>query len=1542
MQPSDINVIPSYPTKSATWRAWIHRMPGLLDQPRVVNIILCLILVCAAWFRFHGLAWDEGRHLHPDERFLSTVTNDLKWPDSLEGYFDPNVSTLSPYTLPNMGLFVYGTLPIYVVKWAAIVLDQNNYNKITYIGRTLSGLFDLSAIFFLFLIGKRLYGSKVGLLGAALLSLSVLNIQLSHFYAVDTFANFFIVSTIYFLLRAASSGRWLNYAITGILFGLGLSSKVSTLTLAVPILVACAFDMYQRTRAGDARAAFEHVLVRLLTVFFVAAVTFRVAQPISFSGPGFLNWSLNPLWWQDIIEQQKIVSGTVDLPWVQQWTSRSVAFPLNNILLWGMGVPLGVASFAGLVLAAYELIRHRKLVHLLPVTYVVVTFVYHAITFVKFMRYFFPIYPFLALFAAYLLTWLWRHIPAPAEYAAPAGEPPAGKKRFERLVRDARLSPGLVICTAAVVAGGTLLYALAFSTIYDRPNSRIAASRWLYNNIPAGSTLANEHWDDWLPIGGLDGKTAYGDRGMFKSVEMKNYEDDTPAKLDQTVANLTQADYLVLSSNRLYGSIPRLPMRYPLMSRYYTMLFSGALGFEQIAEFTSYPTFLGISIPDQAAEESFTVYDHARVQIFKKTAAFDPQKVRAQLGEGIQWKSVIHMTPFQASTAPTGLMLSPTEQVLYQKASAGSSREVSAGNWGSHAPVLAWFLVLQLFALLALPITLTTFSHLADRGYIFSKAAGLLLVGWGAWIVASLRIAPFTWWMILLVAGLLAAVAFFLAWQQWDMLRSFLKTHWRTILIEEALFWVFFAILLGIRMQNPDMWHPGMGGEKPMDLAYLTAIVHTPYFPAYDPWFAGGYINYYYFGFVLVATLVHLTGIVPDIAYNLALPTLFAMTAMGGFAVALNLAEGMQNRGLPERPGRFVTLRALLLAGLCGALFVAVIGNLAQVQLIWNGLRDLSAIKTQGGATVLTSLAQVFDGVSRWMVDHKLPTVHTNWWYWNATRVIPPAKGEAGPINEMPFFTFLFGDLHAHMMALPYTLLALGLAINFIRGAFSKEENPGHWWRSPSEVWTLGLLALTTGALWPTNTWDFPTYTLLAFGALACREYARRCRVDLPGVWAVLWRIGLVVIAGRLLFLPFHHFYAGSNLGVALWKGSQTALKPYLLIHGFFLFVIGSYLMSDFLFTPGHNALVRGIRRGARRRLLFLHLPAEYDEGAPDTPGYHLAVDISRVALVLVLVVLLFRPVIGLALGLSLLTCLLLFSARPDPVRQFLRFMILVGLMLTVLVEVVVLQGDVGRMNTVFKFYLQVWVLWAVVSAAVLPELAARLKSEQPDLPPQPIPDLQEGSAWTPEVAAQFEALRRKPLRQTWAQRWWWGFGLLLAACFLYPLTAAPAKTGDRFKDSHSITLDGSAYLHTSVYFDDKRPVQLDWDRQAFDWLRQNVAGTPTIVEASTPIYRWGARVSIHTGLPTVIGWDWHQKQQRGILPARVIDQRIQDVKTIFTSTDLEQTRALLKQYGVQYVYVGPLEHLYYAGDGLQKFDRAGEGWKLVYQNEQVKIYQVN
>jgi uncharacterized membrane protein len=335
----------------------------------------------------------------------------------------------------------------------------------------------------------------------------------------------------------------------------------------------------------------------------------------------------------------------------------------------------------------------------------------------------------------------------------------------------------------------------------------------------------------------------------------------------------------------------------------------------------------------------------------------------------------------------------------------------------------------------------------------------VLLVAWLNWLLSSARLAPFTWWVALIVLIGVAILAWAIGFTRRAELLAFWREQRRTILIQELLFWGCFFAFVVVRALNPDLWHPGLGGEKPMDMAYLNAVATTPFFPSYDPWYAGGYINYYYFGFVLVATIIHLSGVEVTTAYNLAVPTLFALTATGACSVVANLAS--ITTGIAPRNWLTRVLsgpRGWLAAGLLGALFVVGMGNLGQVQLLWDGLQEMSTVKAdqvddppQALPTLQTvgnrvrdlflPLPRATDGLIQLLFNDKKFNFRQEWWYWNATRVYPPAKDEAGPITEFPLFTFLFADLHAHMMALPLSVLALGLCVQFLLSAVGAEES---------------------------------------------------------------------------------------------------------------------------------------------------------------------------------------------------------------------------------------------------------------------------------------------------------------------------------------------------------------------------------------------------------------------------------------------------------------------------------------------------------------------
>ncbi len=1543
----------------------------ILSRRYFVPLCLILILLVGSYFRFLGVNWDDHTHLHPDERHIWMVTISLSLPRSIGEYFNTAVSPLNPYNKGSS--FIYGTFPLFLTKALGELLNQGHPDRIHLLGRVLAATFDLVSVFLMFLIGRKLYGERVGLLSAFLTACLVIHIQQSHFYSADSFVATFVLLTFYWSLHVAERGSWSDFVWMGASYGLAVASKINVALFGAVMALACAMRVYKavlvpvadsasakqsvaaapepstdgqpsgsvfnwrrtigalglnlsverapgtgtaRARnnpgpvavakpAADLSRLQSHwleigykVALKFAVSLVVAFFTFRIVQPYSFQGPGFFDLRLADAWLNDVRYWSKAAAGLIDLPFNHQWTSRApVLFSLQNMVLWAVGVPLGLASWAAWSFAWYELLRKRKLQHTLVLAWTTFFFLYQSTRFGKLSRYLTPFFPFMVMLAAYLLVRAWdRARTLKVHWAKPA-------------------AAGL----ALAVLVGTFLWAFAFTRIYTRPLTRVAASLWVYENIPAGSAIGNEHWDDAIPWGGVGGRNGYAD-GTYEYVEFHPYAEDEPIKLEWFMDWLGQADYIILSSNRLYGSIPRLPMRFPMTTRYYKYLFNGELGFERIKTFTSRPNLGPIEFNDDNAEEPFTVYDHPRVDIFQKTEDFSLEKARRLLGEGIDWDNIARLMPIEVPGFKNGLQM--TEQETQIQRSGGTWSEIFNRNSLSNMlPVLFWLLLVELLGVVTWPLADRIFRSLPDRGYILSKTLGILLLTWLTWMMVNLGLTLYSRAAISAALLLLTACSALIFWRRRDEMLAFWRRNRPLIVINEALFLGFFFLFLLIRYGNPDLWHPVMGGEKPMDFAYLNAVIKSSTFPPYDPWYAGGYLNYYYFGQIIIATLIKLTGIVPWVAYNLAIPLFAALTAMGAFSVAYNLTDRRDERWTGW-------WRPALFWGLAAALMAAVLGNLAEIGVWLKALADLGTLDARSSLPYVADLARVLSGLVRWLTGTGRPGIRPEWPYWNPSRVMPH-----GEINEFPFFTFLYADLHAHLIGLPFTLLALGLAVEALRRRarplWQRAEQESHLrsvtasvqslWSNLvmqvdwSELLLLAALGLAVGALRPINSWDYPTYLLIAIAALALREYEHRQRIDLAGLAAVAGRAVVVLILSILFFQPFLSRFTTAYTSAMRWRGERTGLGAYLVIHGLFLFVILSYMAVELFGRQARRGVTRMLRLSLHywdRVPRLLHL---YRLLVEEGRRFDRAASLVAAAVGLVLAVpILAREwfylfVVILILG----TLLVVLRWRMETKRRFIWLLFGVGLALSLGVEFIVLKGDIGRMNTVFKFYLQIWVLWSVVAAVGLSHL------------------------W-----------ERFPLWSADRRRVWLGMlALLVFLGALYPVFATRAKVNDRFDRKVGPTLDGMAYMTRAVYYDGE-PIELRWDYDAINWLLDNVQGSPVIAEANTEprgLYRWGARISIYTGLPTIIGWSWHQRQQRSAMPDQWVTQRLDDVQRLYTDPDPEGAMELLRKYDVRYVYVGDVERIYYPGPGLEKFElmRAQGLLNLAYHNERVRIYEV-
>lgn len=671
-------------------------------------IVLVTILIVAAAFRFYGLAWDGGYLFHPDERQILLVASRIQLPSSIGEFFSAD-SSLNPK------FFAYGSFPIYLVRGLSALAPDGPFNvparadfivALGMLGRVLSGLFDLGTIVLILLLGRRLYSATVGLLAAAGVAVTVLHIQLSHFYAVDTLLTFLVVATMYLAARFAEGGKWRDAVLMGAAFGLAIATKITALPLIVPIVAAVVrakgaslsepsptgqaeivlpdgtgpasgkssgsrpalyaaapapvstqgmswYRVLVKSKsaevAGIIRQTARHVWdVRrtLAMIGGVALLTFVVTQPYAL---------LDPVRYFGLVGTETLVArGWLDYPYTRQYAGTiPFLYQVVQSSVWGMGLPLGILAWGGSALFVWQWwrrLRQSSDVRLdrgrqfeswrdgFLLAWALVYFLGIGAQYTKYLRYLVPLLPFLYLMAAATLVRF-------AGQAEPRSNALTG--RVARLV---------LVVGGIVVAVATFLYALSFASLYSREHPWLQISRWTYMNLPAGATIAVEHWDDLLPVPvHIGAATRAPDQYRIQTLPM--YDPDDPTKLEKLVEILAASDYFLHASQRLSTTIPRLPGRYPISSRFYHLLFDGRLGFEPVAHarndlsldgvvIRSEPFGVtGLTVPGMLettppgvtvwnwgwADESFTVYDHPLPIVFKKARVLSSEELRSLL-----------------------------------------------------------------------------------------------------------------------------------------------------------------------------------------------------------------------------------------------------------------------------------------------------------------------------------------------------------------------------------------------------------------------------------------------------------------------------------------------------------------------------------------------------------------------------------------------------------------------------------------------------------------------------------------------------------------------------------------------------------------------------------------------------------------------------------------------------------------------------------------------------------------------------------------------
>lgn len=870
---------------------------------------------------------------------------------------------------------------------------------------------------------------------------------------------------------------------------------------------------------------------------------------------------------------------------------------------------------------------------------------------------------------------------------------------------------------------------------------------------------------------------------------------------------------------------------------------------------------------------------------------------------------------------------------------------------------ILWYLVITMVGWGTFPLVFRLLPGLADRGYALSRSLGLLFWSYVFWILASLGFLNNNPGGALLTFGVVLALSLYsLMSAKFEELIGWLKENLSLVVAVEIVFMLGFASWALIRAHNPDI----VATEKPMELAFLNAVIRSPTFPPHDPWLSGYTISYYYFGYVMVALLAQLTFTPSGIAFNLGISLIFGLSAVGAYGLVYNLLATRERRikksydpaDSKEWMDQAIEVRenakskggasnqVVWLASF-GPLFVLIISNLA-------GL--LEVFHARGFFWRLTEAGEWASRFWTWLDMKELshaPAEPFTWmptrylWWWRASRVLSDydlVGTFKEVIDEFPFFSYLLADLHPHVLAMPFVLVAMGLALNLFLGGFSGKFR-WLWLRLDLSSQGFWVAALILGGLAFLNTWDFPIYVALfasVYGFIRLMEIfiekesgVTDIEVSIkenlsPYFLSIIFfknflLMGFAIgLSGVILYLPFHLTFSSQAGGILPNLINPTRGAHFWVMFGALLIPIFGYLFFHWKKTGA----IKEITKGFFLTLLLISglwvislLMGQVIANIPYLGDLYLGSMGAAGRKQELFSEAIFRRIAqpgGWATLLVLITIPIglvfhwirkteqVFMIREDmknPVsvvheydqqsqnHLFAFILILFGALVVLVPEFFFLRDHFGtRMNTVFKFYYQGWLLWAIVAAFGVAYLITSLRGL---------------------IKILFIS----------------GIVLVLGAGLVYPILSLWTKTNG-FKTTHGLTLDGTAYLSR----------QSPDEVEAIEWLKQAPLGV--LVEAIGSSYSIYGRASTHSGQPSVLNWPFHQIQWRG--SAEILGSRQADVEKIFTSNNWIEVDLLLRQYDVRYIFVGPLErNAYRVNDG--KFERF---LVKVFQNSSVTIYQ--
>lgn len=907
--------------------------------------------------------------------------------------------------------------------------------------------------------------------------------------------------------------------------------------------------------------------------------------------------------------------------------------------------------------------------------------------------------------------------------------------------------------------------------------------------------------------------------------------------------------------------------------------------------------------------------------------------------------------------------------------------------------LLQMWAMVEVLGLLCLPLTITVFHNMPDRGWAFSKAIGIALLAFCVWLpLMTIQALPFSQLFIAIVFLILCAMSIIGFIRVRHALVELVRAQIFYIIVCEAIFLGMVFLLGWIRSYGPNI----QNFEMYMDEGFLAAIMRSPHFPPNDMWLSGYPINYYYYAHYTIAMLAKLLGQSPSVAFNTGICMFFGLTAVNLFGVTSNIVSwaryqrrnrvsfpgtlekrswltflrrqktgnNQQQESYSDQPDSVLpTLKGAIPFGLLTILMGQVLGNLASTQQWWKAHDDLPP----------------------------------EYWF-NTTRIIDKT------INEFPAFSFLLSCFHAHVLALAFTIVAIALAFNLFLeyGGDGKGRGLrvfGSGWRLP---FNLGVTALILGGLFTMNGWDFPTYlalTAVCIGLQQWMAYQSRFRFDL--LLDVFTAVAALTALSFFLYAPFYLSFVSPSQGIGIvGAADRSAIRDEVLIYGLFVFIYVSLLIVNLIKPRLNTKTLAGKQSLAHdssspdqmnlSRVSQDNIRVNNTGGIMMTASGSLRVvprqemeegTVSRNVISGPLIDTLSAADHPLEENTASHDMVAGSAASresrhsdprtPTPKRSVLPDWLDLRVISTVVIlGIALLSFAVLKNGLTFAVAFTIAALGAALAlyhlhdrprafTLLLGSLAFALVAVTEVVF---LKDVFAGNyprmntvfkfyfqAWALLsitcgaaiyfVYEGFQSVVRNKGWERWVGRgiqviWSVALIVLFLAGLVYPIVGSYQRTNHYLVRTNS--LDGLNYLQS---YD-------PGDYAAIRWLNSHAQGSPVILEAFNPQggdYSDYGRVSAFTGLPTLMGWAGHEYQWRvnwlnGTYNANDFYGRGADISAIYTNTNSETVLSLMKRYNARYLYVGSLEKTTYPQANLNRFS---EFMQTVYSADGVTIYQV-